>query len=569
MEEDKRKPVSVVVGVDFGTARSGFAFSWLNDTSDTINSKSNYPGSTSEYRKTLTEIIYNNETKSPEGIGYEARKKYYSLKRDSEKKYTLFSDFKMALHLHTSLKYSDGVEVDASDIVSDYLEYLVALVKIEVARNIGKEDISIDQIRWCLTIPAIWNDTDKFIMRTAAYRAGMISRVDETSDRFLFALEPEAAGLYSYLTLKKFEKIPELKMNEFEKFMIIDAGGGTLDLTTHQILKDGFLKELSAGTGGPYGSKFVRNYTGDEAFDEFERVHPKYFEIMRRNCIQVKEQFTSDDIGENVEIPKKFISILKKYKPELAEEIDDDIGIELTCENIHEIFKNTLEDCEIVISKFFSQLEKKNILIDKILLVGGFGSSKLFQNHIKKKFGNKVKSIIIPPDPSAAVLFGSVYYGKNKQLIKSRIMRRTYGVGGFAYFDPKKHKIEKRIPLDQSEKIYLCRDLFDIWIRAGDEVENEKKITKKYPVVSSTQTVMTFTVYSTKNNNPRYIDEFDDIQKDLSFSVKLPILKNGTHTSVKLEITVGSTDVQIDAITDDGQKYQKKFLLEDHLKNKK
>jgi RNase H-fold protein (predicted Holliday junction resolvase) len=32
-EEDT---VVVVVGVDFGTSRSGFAFSWLNDTSDTV-----------------------------------------------------------------------------------------------------------------------------------------------------------------------------------------------------------------------------------------------------------------------------------------------------------------------------------------------------------------------------------------------------------------------------------------------------------------------------------------------------------------------------------------------------
>ena len=36
MSEDERKPVAVVVGIDFGTARSGFAFSWLKDTTDTI-----------------------------------------------------------------------------------------------------------------------------------------------------------------------------------------------------------------------------------------------------------------------------------------------------------------------------------------------------------------------------------------------------------------------------------------------------------------------------------------------------------------------------------------------------
>jgi hypothetical protein len=42
IEEDSRQPVVVVVGVDFGTSRSGFAFSWLNDTSDTILKKNKF-----------------------------------------------------------------------------------------------------------------------------------------------------------------------------------------------------------------------------------------------------------------------------------------------------------------------------------------------------------------------------------------------------------------------------------------------------------------------------------------------------------------------------------------------
>jgi RNase H-fold protein (predicted Holliday junction resolvase) len=34
--EDLRKPVVLVVGIDFGTSRSGFAYSKINDTTDTI-----------------------------------------------------------------------------------------------------------------------------------------------------------------------------------------------------------------------------------------------------------------------------------------------------------------------------------------------------------------------------------------------------------------------------------------------------------------------------------------------------------------------------------------------------
>jgi molecular chaperone DnaK (HSP70) len=129
----------------------------------------------------------------------------------------------------------------------------VSLVIEEVSANIPKK-IEIDQIRWVLTVPANWSDGDKFSMRKAAYQSGMISNLNETSERFLFALEPEAAGLYSCISMKKTEKLSELMMNEGENFMIIDAGGGTLDLTAHQVLKGGYLKELCTGKGASFGS---------------------------------------------------------------------------------------------------------------------------------------------------------------------------------------------------------------------------------------------------------------------------------------------------------------------------
>jgi molecular chaperone DnaK (HSP70) len=130
---------------------------------------------------------------------------------------------------------------------------LVGLVIESVSKSAQKE-INRDQIRWVLTIPANWSDREKYLMRNAAHAAGMISKIDESPERFLFALEPEAAGLYSCITMKKMEKVSELMMNEGENFMIIDAGGGTLDLTAHQVLKGGYLKELCTGKGAAFGS---------------------------------------------------------------------------------------------------------------------------------------------------------------------------------------------------------------------------------------------------------------------------------------------------------------------------
>jgi hypothetical protein len=250
----------------------------------------------------------------------------------------------------------------------------------------------------------------------------------------------------------------------------------------------------------------------------------------------------------------------------LAEDFDCDIGIELSSKDIHGIFQGTLEDCSGVIENFFKVLENRKVNIDKILLVGGFGSSKLFQKHIKKEFSNRVSKILIPQDPSAAVLLGAVYYGKNKKLIKSRVLRRTYGVGAYADFEPKKHRPDKKVPFDTNSSRMLCKDLFDIWVRSGEEIEGERRIVKKYPVISENQKVMTFSIYSTSEYNPIYIDEFEDTQKDLSFSIQIA---KGQLISQKVELDIyfGSTEVRIDVIHN-GEKFEKKFILEDSTKKK-
>jgi molecular chaperone DnaK (HSP70) len=230
----------------------------------------------------------------------------------------------------------------------------------------------------------------------------------------------------------------------------------------------------------------------------------------------------------------------------------------LDFKDIQEIFRGTLEDCSHVVEKFFHQLEKKKIKIDKILLVGGFGSCKIFQNHIKENFGERVSKVLVPENPAAAVLLGAVYYGKNKKLIKSRVLRRTYGVGAYSNFKPGIHKEEKKVDQFLNSGKFLCKDIFDIWARAGEEIEGEKKISKNYSVVSHDQKVIKFEIYSTSELDPMYVDEFEDTQMDLSFSIDIE--KSFTSNEVKFDIFFGSTEVRID-VSHNGKKFEKKFLL--------
>lgn len=51
-----------------------------------------------------------------------------------------------------------------------------------------------EDVRWVITVPAIWRSSAKQLMRQAAYEAGLGS--DRIPQQILIALEPEAASLF-------------------------------------------------------------------------------------------------------------------------------------------------------------------------------------------------------------------------------------------------------------------------------------------------------------------------------------------------------------------------------------
>ena len=100
-------------------------------------------------------------------------------------------------------------------------------------------------------------------MRRAAYDAGLIS--EESSERLELVLEPEAACVACQTERSE---TPGLKQGD--TFMVLDWGGGTVDMTLHRVAQeqpDLLLDELHEPSGGPWGATFV-----DKEFERFWRI---------------------------------------------------------------------------------------------------------------------------------------------------------------------------------------------------------------------------------------------------------------------------------------------------------
>src|SRR5207244_6271879 len=102
-------------------------------------------------------------------------------------------------------------------------------------------DLTEGEILWCLTVPAVESQASRRLMREAAVRAGLIGPEPSQRGRLLLALEPEAAALECLHNERELELTGLVPGT---RFMVIDAGGGTTDLTVHQVGGHGELDEV-------------------------------------------------------------------------------------------------------------------------------------------------------------------------------------------------------------------------------------------------------------------------------------------------------------------------------------
>ncbi len=84
-------------------------------------------------------------------------------------------------------------------VIADYL-HLISAFALEYMSRRTPQPLTNRDIKWCLTIPAIWSMAARTAMHTAAKQAGMVrgDGPDNGGSPFdlLLVLEPEAASIY-------------------------------------------------------------------------------------------------------------------------------------------------------------------------------------------------------------------------------------------------------------------------------------------------------------------------------------------------------------------------------------
>lgn len=171
--------------------------------------------------------------------------------------------FKLQLMSTNGSTYIDPINLpplptgkSAIDVAADYLYHLRLAIQAQLQKTLGdvyqREE---HNIRYFLTVPAIWNDAGKANTRAAAIKAGLLR--DDTDNRLTLITEPEAAAMFCAKT-----GILNLKIND--AVLIVDCGGGTVDLIAYEVEDDQpfSVAECTTGSGDSCGSTALnRNFS--------------------------------------------------------------------------------------------------------------------------------------------------------------------------------------------------------------------------------------------------------------------------------------------------------------------
>ncbi|MCL2196181.1 MAG: Hsp70 family protein [Treponema sp.] len=368
-----------VIGFDFGTTNS--TISYFNKESNALDSFKVRAGD-ADYIPTV--VAYNLKKNNEVSIGNTAKPNV------TLKNYEAYEHFKLLLGKNAD-KIIEGKSKTPIQVTHDFIKKLLDEYKINQKMD---EKTNLDGI--VMTVPETWIREES--NRTARENIIDIFKTLGYKENENFQLESEPVGAATYFCWSYKQK----EGKEYTGHItVIDYGGGTLDVTLCEAMKDGKIKILERCGYGEYNET---NGCAGVAFDEtvveklirdknlpIKRGEPKFIDL--RNSFENRkinecEQITKDlkDYYDDPDIVEGDSIFQLKYN-------DEGDTFDVCCKDLDECFckvnapklKESLEQ----IKQYFSVYNINSNAPEnfKVLLVGGFSNFYAVEKEVRESFG--------------------------------------------------------------------------------------------------------------------------------------------------------------------------------------
>ena len=401
----------------------------------------------------------------------------------------------------------------------------------------------------------------------------------DCADRLTLALEPECAALFCQLASSDMIATHSLQgyaSYTSKCYMVLDIGGGTVDIAIHELTEDGKIKSVLPPKGNDYGgtkvnykfSELLQKIVNDKGFNRFYKECDDLTEATHRAVIAelLFQDFEKDKVhfGDSPDSDQE-VSIrlnhrfVKFYGEDVIEhgvqscqdegiKFDDDALI-IHFSYLRELFDEVTKEITVCMKE---ALEESPITIDRVYLVGGFGGSQYIHEKVKANLHHSIK-VIVPKDHKLAVCQGAVLFQQSPSVIKSRISDAYYGLLIHERYDPTIHPSSHKVYNDSFER-YDCRDIFHIFIDKGQTVHHSDYFEKSFLPGSKTTNKVALSVYRTIKNDVKYVKD-DNCQPIVgvkcigSVSLKTPSCDLPyEQRNLKVKFHLGGTELKVSGL---------------------
>eukprot|EP01130_Rhizamoeba_saxonica_P017508 TRINITY_DN8503_c0_g1_i1.p1 TRINITY_DN8503_c0_g1~~TRINITY_DN8503_c0_g1_i1.p1 ORF type:complete len:583 (-),score=148.77 TRINITY_DN8503_c0_g1_i1:23-1732(-) len=542
-----------IISVDYGQEYSGYAFGYRRQDTDD-------PGLSSEpltfyqlpdlqefngpYCKTKTAILYERIDSSivPIAWGWTAYKKYLEYTENGDQdEYRLLEQYKMEFYDDPSSTIKVfGQDISVKKIMVDYLKMLFEYLKQEFTNSFSTADIKYD-VTWVFTVPTICEQyhLDDFsqIIRDAGLLEGIDSGIDSNDipeNDLLFITEAEAASIG--LMKHHFEQTQLIEVGD--EYLVVDIGGGTVDVTSHEMNDKGVLKQTHVEIGGEYGGnmidknffQYLQQRFPEVEIEEFFELHPEEKFEFTRNW-ELKKRIIDEGSRPVVTIPYMINQEFKVPRGKIRIEFEDLPEIFSIVDNIEQYIKQALQKIQPKVC----------------FLAGGTSSSKYIQKQLVHRFPDV--NFVFFNYGGSMVLRGAVYAGIDTSLVRTRRSKLNVGIECKEEYDPIIHGDSpdpKNAEVDNG--IWYIKNIFQPFVRMNDEVVSGEVITKDFDVSDGAKSVE-INIYSSPSRKcPTFISDFM-VVKMATMEIDVPA---NSVKNITVETKIGAHMLNFRAFLDDG-----------------
>ncbi|MEU1201624.1 hypothetical protein ABZ446_36145 [Streptomyces sp. NPDC005813] len=584
----------MVAAIDFGTHSTGYAWAVVDPRIRTkaqreINDRNDWPGSNGAHSpKTLTALLLRDETVLAWGHPaaqthseletawhHEDRRAAQSGRRSTTRKererHAYYYGVKMSLRPRDDpardvAARSGGMADHLDDPTLLISAYLGEMVKVAVDDITRTGDYRTSDIRWCLTVPAIWDEWSMDRMRKAAVAAGL----PDDPTRLLLIPEPDAAALYCDVVGTITEEVPDRTprsglLRPCLRFLVVDCGGGTADLVSYQIEPDGAIEQLCRPSGGPFGAEYTTRgrdgfllkalasrFGGEVDFEELHLTHSDQFAKLAAEWERGRNTFTVDQLRPLlVDFPPRLYRLLgeealRRLAAAQPDGVDD--AIILPAEEVRAILDSVIDPILEGVDEQLALWDPPPApgrAGDAAYLVGGFARSPYLQRRLEDHLRDRMP-LRTTPRPERAVLFGAVHYCYDPTLLRARRAKYTYGCEAnlpFAAGDSPDSAFVDDTGVKRSRKRFLR------FVASNEKVPVDREVCERLVPATEGQTSVRIDFYSTAEQDGRYSSDpgmkfVGTVEVSLDGAMHLP----RSQRSVDIYMKFGEAAIQVRAL---------------------